>query len=191
MLNLKAIKKITHCTWIGLVILGIGILIAHPSAFSADAISTFLKKFGYWIWLGYILLTFLRGLLLFPSTPFVLAGAILFPDKLILVAVVSILGILFSATMLYYFAELIGFGEYLSKKYPEKIEKAQLILNKPSGKWLVMVWAWFPFVPTDIICYVAGLVKMRYSIMITGIFLGEMVLVSLYLYLGKDILTFL
>lgn len=190
MLNLKSIKKIIHYIWIGLVILGVGFLIANPSAFSATSISAFLEKFGYWIWLVYILITFLRGILLFPSTPFVLAGAILFPDKLILVGVVSILGILFSATLLYYFAERIGFGDYLTKKYPKKIEKTQLALNKPSGKWLVMAWAWFPFVPTDIICYVAGLVKMRYSIMITGIFLGETVLVSLYLYLGKDILSF-
>lgn len=166
-------------------------MLLYPSAFSVEEVSAFLQEFDHWVWLVYILITFLRGILLFPSTPFVLAGAILFPEQLILVGIISILGILFSATLLFYFAEIIGFGDYLSQKYPHKIEKARIALNQPKGKWLVAAWAWFPFVPTDIICYVAGLVQMRYSIMITGIFLGESILISLYLYLGKDILSFL
>ncbi|CAA6829582.1 MAG: Unknown protein [uncultured Aureispira sp.] len=191
LINLKQIKKSINYLWISMVLFILIYLLLHPSAFSAAHLSVFLQKFGTWIWLVYILISFLRGLFLFPSTPFVLAGAILFPEKLILVGIISILGILFSATLLYYFADAIGFGDYLSKKYPKKIEKARIQLNKPQGKWLVAAWAWFPFVPTDIICYVAGLVQMRFSIMITGIFLGETILISLYLYLGKDILSFM
>ena len=190
LVNLKQIKKIINYLWISVVLFILIYLFLHPTAFSAENLSVFLQKFGHWVWLVYIIISFLRGIFLFPSTPFVFAGAILFPEKLILVGIVSILGILFSATLLYYFSDAIGFGDYLSKKYPKKIEKARIQLNKPQGKWLVAAWAWFPFVPTDIICYVAGLVQMRFSIMITGIFLGETLLISLYLYLGKDILSF-
>lgn len=191
LINLKQIKKTINYLWISLVLFVLIYVLLHPTTFNAEHLSIFLQKFGHWVWLVYIVLSFLRGLFLFPSTPFVFAGAILFPEKLILVGIISIAGILFSATLLYYFAEAIGFGDYLTQKYPNKIEKARLQLNTPKGKWLVAAWAWFPFVPTDIICYVAGLVQMRYSIMITGIFLGESILVSLYLYLGKDILSFL
>lgn len=190
LITFKNVKKIINFVWIGLVLLSVIYLFCNPSAFSIEQLSILLQKFGYWIWLVYIIITFLRGLLLFPSTPFVLVGAALFPQKLFLVGLVSILGILSSATLLYFFADKIGFGNYLSQKYPTKIRKVQTTLNQPKGKWLVAAWAWFPFVPTDIICYVAGLVKMRYSIMITGIFLGESILVTLYLYLGKDILSF-
>jgi uncharacterized membrane protein YdjX (TVP38/TMEM64 family) len=190
LINLKRIKKIINYLWISIVLFILIYLLLNPTAFSAEHLSVFLQKFGHWIWLVYIIISFLRGIFLFPSTPFVLAGAILFPEKLILVGIISILGILFSATLLYYFADAIGFGDYLSTKYPKKIEKARIQLNKPQGKWIVAAWAWFPLVPTDIICYVAGLVKMRFRIMITGIFLGETVLISLYLYLGKDISSF-
>lgn len=189
-INLKQLKKTIHYCWVSIVCLGLIYSLIYPSTFSVEQVSLFLQKFDHWIWLVYILITFLRGVLLFPSTPFVLAGAILFPEHLVLVGAISILGILFSATLLYFFAEKIGFGSYLSEKYPHQIQKAQTSLNKPYGKWLVALWAWFPFVPTDIICYVAGLVKMRYVLMITGIFLGETILVALYLYLGKDILSF-
>jgi uncharacterized membrane protein YdjX (TVP38/TMEM64 family) len=171
--------------------LGIIYSMVYPETFSTNNITLFLQKFGYRIWLAYIFITFIRGLFLFPSTPFVLAGAILFPDKLTEVWIISMAGILFSATLLYFFAEKVGFGEYLKEKHPEKINKIQQQLNKPQGKWMVAIWAWFPFIPTDIICYVAGLVKMRYTLMISGIFLGESILVSIYLYLGKDILSWI
>lgn len=190
-INLKQTKKIINYAWISIVLFVLIYALIYPSTFSVERVSGFLQKFGHWVWLVYILISFLRGIFLFPSTPFVLAGAILFPDKLILVGLVSILGILFSATLLYFFAEKVGFGAYLNQKYPKKIEKVSLQLNKPYGKWLVAAWAWFPFVPTDIICYVAGLVKMKYHIMITGIFLGETILVALYLYFGKGVLCFL
>lgn len=187
--NLKNIKTTLNITWLLLIIAGLLYGFLYPELLTVEHIAFLLQKFGYWIWIVYTLITFLRGLLLLPSTPFVLAGAVLFPQQLVWVGVVSIAGILFSATLLYFFAEKLGFGDYLSQKYPRKIQKIQKQLNKPSGKWFVALWAWFPFVPTDIICYTAGLVKMRYSIMITGIFLGESILVALYLYLGKDILN--
>ena len=187
--TLKNIKTSLNILWLLLIVAGLIYGFLYPELLTVEHIAFLLQKFGYWIWLVYILITFLRGLLLLPSTPFVLAGAVLFPQQLIWVGVVSIVGILFSATLLYFFAEKLGFGDYLSQKYPHKIQKIQHQLNKPSGKWFVALWAWFPFVPTDIICYTAGLVKMRYSIMITGIFLGESILVALYLYLGKDILN--
>lgn len=190
-IDLISIKKGIHYTWVSLVLVGIFFALFNPSFFTVEGVTVFLKKFDRWVWLVYIIITFLRGILLFPSTPFLLAGAILFPDKLLLVGIVSMGGILFSATLLYYFAEKFGFGEYLYKKHAHRIEQAHIELNKPRGKWLVAAWAWFPLVPTDIICYVAGLVKMRYSIMISGIFLGESTLVTLYLYLGKDLLSFL
>lgn len=190
-INLKAVKRGIHYLWVTGVLLGVVWAFLHPQIFTAEGISDFLKQSGNWVWYIYATITFVRGFFLFPSTPFVLAGAILFPSDILWVAAVSLSGILFSATLLYYFAEHIGFGDYLSEKHPTQIEKAREQLNKPSGKWLVVAWAWFPFVPTDVICYVAGLVKMRYSIMIIGIFLGESSLIAMLLYWGKDGLNFL
>lgn len=186
-INIKAIKKIIHYTWMILVILGIVWAFLHPQIFTAEGISAFLHQSGDWVWYIYATVTLFRGVFLFPSTPFVLAGMVLFPNDLFAVAVVSMIGILSSATMLYYFAEYLGFGDYLSSKYPEKIEKARIQLNKPSGKWIILALAWFPFIPTDVICYAAGLVRMRYSIMIVGIFLGEGALIAMLLCCGKEV----
>lgn len=183
MSTLHRTKQGVNFLWVFSILLGIIYTILYPDTFTAQNITLFLEEFGAYIWLGYILITFLRGIFLFPSTPFVIAGAILFPKQLLIVGIVSIVGILFSATLLYFFADKMGFGDYLLQKYPSKIEKVKKQLNTKKGKWLVALWALFPFVPTDIICYVAGLVQMKYYYMIGGIFMGELILVSIYLFL--------
>lgn len=183
MATLHHAKQGFNLLWLSTILFGIGYSIYYPNTFTAENISLFLEKFGAYIWLGYIFITFMRGVFLFPSTPFVIAGAILFPKQLLLVGIVSIVGILFSATLLYFFAEKMGFGDYLTSKYPHKIERVKKQLNTKKGKWLVALWALFPLVPTDIICYVAGLVQMKYYYMLGGIFVGELLLVSIYLFL--------
>jgi uncharacterized membrane protein YdjX (TVP38/TMEM64 family) len=50
-------------------------------------------------------------------------------------------------------------------------------------------WSFFPLVPTDVICYVAGMMKMPFYKMMLGLFIGEMVLVTAYVCLGKGIMS--
>lgn len=187
----KQIKRLINYTWLLLIVIGFISLLLRPDLFTAEAIKGYLHQFGAWILLAYILLTMVRGIFLFPSTPFVFAGALLFPEQLFLVGVISMLGILGSATLLYFFAQQMGFASYLEHKYPKKLNQMKSLLNRPSGHWWVAAWAWFPLVPTDIICYAAGLVQMRYSVMILGIFIGEVILVALYLYFGSDLCSVL
>jgi uncharacterized membrane protein YdjX (TVP38/TMEM64 family) len=42
-------------------------------------------------------------------------------------------------------------------------------------------------VPTDAICYVAGLVKISYKKLVTAVIIGEIPLVTIYVYLGVEI----
>lgn len=183
MSTLQRTKQGVNFLWIFSILFGIIYALFYPDTFTAQNITLFLEQFGSYIWVGYVFITFMRGVFLFPSTPFVIAGAILFPKQLLIVGLISIVGILFSATLLYFFADKMGFGDYLLHKYPNKIEKVKTQLNTKKGKWLVALWALFPLVPTDIICYVAGLVQMKYYYMIGGIFMGELALVGLYLFL--------
>jgi uncharacterized membrane protein YdjX (TVP38/TMEM64 family) len=45
-------------------------------------------------------------------------------------------------------------------------------------------------VPTDVICYVAGIVKMPYRILISGVIIGELVLIYLYVFYGGQLINF-
>ena len=139
----------------------------------------------------YIVATFVRGFFLIPSTPFVLCGVLLFPNQLFLVLVISMLGVLFSASLLYFFADFLGFSKKLEAKNVLGIQKWKNKLQQPRAGLFVMLWSFFPLVPTDLICYVAGLVKMRYLYFILGVAIGELTLNIFYVYYGNNIFQFL
>ena len=155
---------------------------------SAERISMFILRYeaqALWV---YLLISISRGLFLIPSTPFVLAGAILFPHQPYLVMSISLLGVVGGATFIYYFSDLLNFSERLEKKYPKQLQLWKKRLNSPKATLFVMAWSFFPFVPTDLICYVAGIVKMRYIYLISGVFLGELVLIYCYVHLGAGLI---
>ena len=169
----------------GVLILGVGALwVAQPSLFSGAAVASTLARWGAWSFVGYLVLSMLRGIVLVPSTPVVLAGGILFPEALWLVLLVSMAGIVLSAALLYRFPGYGGYDAWLESKHPERIAKLRSHLVKPRSQWFVALWALTPVVPTDLICYVAGLVRMPFRRMILGIVIGELPLVTAYILLG-------
>ena len=152
-------------------------------------LSEWMSQYGNKVWWIYIAVSFIRGFFLIPSTPFVLLGIILFPDQPIEVLAVAMSGVVFSATLLYFFSDSIGFSTYLENKYPKQVTWMK---QKLGGKYKIAFiygWSIFPPVPTDIICYVSGIIKVRYWVMILGVFLGELTLNSIYVAIGPEIVN--
>ncbi len=181
-LSVARIKQIIAVAWLGSIAALLVFFAFRPELLTAEGLGDFLRRSGQGLWLMYVVVAFLRGIFLIPSTPFVLAGAILFPESAVWVVVVSMLGIGFTATFLYYWADWIGLGAYLNSAYPKQTERISYLLNKPYAMFLVMGWAFFPLVPTDLVCYLARIVGMRYRLMMLGLFLGELPLVLLLVY---------
>ena len=190
-LMLKKGKTLIYFIWIALLITLVVAYIINPEIITADYLIAFIQRFQNEMLLVYTLLTFVRGFFLIPSTPFVIGGGLLFPDQLLLVLLISIAGVLFSATSLYYFSDLLGFSSYLEKKFPSKIPAWKKKLDTPRSMLLVAGWSIFPFVPTDIICYVTGILKTPFKNVLFGVFIGELILCSLYVYFGAAIFNYL
>jgi uncharacterized membrane protein YdjX (TVP38/TMEM64 family) len=184
---LRTGKKIFYILWGLLLIYFLYRYIQNPAIFSVEYLKNFISSYKGQILVVYILVSLVRGFFLLPSTPFVIVGALLFPDKLFLVLLISMTGIMLSATALYYFSDMLGFSEHLEKKYPNKVLKWKNKLQSSKATFLVLGWSFFPLVPTDIICYVAGIIKMPYKYMFAGVFIGELILVSFYIYSGSFI----
>lgn len=181
---IKKAKIVIYVLWVIAILGFLGVFLVHPEVASPEFIVKKLQKFEHVLWLAYIIITIARGFFLIPSTPFVIGGAILFPESPLLVLAVSMLGVMFSATALYYFSDLLGFSKYLERKNAKAVKKWTTRLQHPNATLFVIGWAFFPFVPTDVICYVAGIVKMPYRFMFIGVFLGELVLNIFYVYFG-------
>ncbi len=175
-------KKITIVIWSTIVLTLLCLSFFFPDSFSAESIKTLIQPYEGYALLIFLILSIVRGLTLLPSTPFVIAGTLLFPNQLWMVFWISIIGITFCSILLYYFSSYLSFDKLFEKKFPKKIEFVKNKLNSPKGVLFVILWSFFPLVPTDLVCYVAGSIKMKFSYFITGILLGEIPLIYLYVF---------
>jgi uncharacterized membrane protein YdjX (TVP38/TMEM64 family) len=182
-------KKVIIALWILFLAVCIGMLLIFPNFFKPQAIADFIFQFKNLLLTVYSVICILRGLTLIPNTPFLLAGMILFPGEPVLVLTISILGIIFSSTMLYYFSGYLGFGNYLEERYPNRLVKIKDQLQKPTGFIFVMIWAFFPVVPTDAVCYVAGVLKMNFTKFILAIGFGELIICAIYVFFYNQLVN--
>lgn len=186
----SVLRVVCLFVWLAVLATGVGTYLIHPQALTAENIAEFLFRFQGEIWLVYLALSVLRGFTLLPSTPLVIAGTILYPQQPFIVLFISLLGILLSSSMIYFFSDFLGFTDYFDRKQPRLTHKIKFRLEKPTGLIFVFLWAFFPFVPTDAVCYVAGTTKMAFPKFIAAVFFGELVLCCLYVFFGGYLMTF-
>lgn len=184
------IRWICILIWLGIAVTCVSIYLCDPSKFSADSIAGFLLRFDREVLLIYACLSILRGFTLLPSTPLVIAGTLIYPEQPLLVLFISLAGILLSSTMIYYFSEFLGFSDYFENHKPKLSHKLKAKLEHPLGFLFVALWAFFPLVPTDLVCYLAGTTKMNFWKFIAAIFIGELILCTCYIYFGGSLLKF-
>lgn len=184
---LSVFLKNLNQVWLCLVAIVLVSLLIFPDWLSRDSISELLNNFGTMALIVYIVLSLTRSLLMIPCTPFVLAGAISFPQWPLIVFVISFTGIVLGAFLVYSFPSFGNYDEFLEEKYPAKIAALK---EKMQGKYafaIVAGWSFFPLVPTDVICYVAGIAKMSFKKMVMALLFGEIPLVTTYIFLGVEI----
>jgi uncharacterized membrane protein YdjX (TVP38/TMEM64 family) len=177
-------RKVCLGLWLAIIVTGIAAYVIDPSLFSAENIAAFLTHFQGEIWIVYFAMSALRGFTLLPSTPLVIAGTLLFPTQPFAVLAVSLGGILISSTMIYFFSEVLGIADYFERHKPEATHKMKARLEHPLGFVFVAAWAFFPLVPTDLVCYVAGTTKMNFVKFISAVLIGEAMLCSFYIWSG-------
>lgn len=161
--------------------------VIHPEWLARDSISQVLSQMGSMALVVYMLMSLARSMLLIPSTPFILAGAISFPQWPLLVFTISLVGVVVGAFLIYSFPSFGSHDRILEEKYPGKIAKLKIRMQHKNAFWFVVAWSFFPFVPTDPVCYVAGIAKMPLRKMLTATVLGELPIVGAYVFLGSGI----
>lgn len=182
----KQVKQFVRFVWLFAIVFALGYYIIYPEKFTPVSIKNFMEQQGSNLLIAYTLVSLLRGLFLIPSTPLVIAGAIIFPNNLWLVFTISMIGILFSASFIYFASDFLDFDKLFDKIKNKKVQTLRQKIND-YGFWVVLIWSFFPLVPTDLICYIAGTIKMNYYKFILALFLGESILVAIYLFLGNEI----
>ena len=153
----------------------------YPETFSKENIAESIEPFGNYGFAIFFFFHIIRGFVMLPSTALIFAGVFLFPDDLFLVLLISVIGIVISSMIVYYFSDKLGF----SKLFDKNTKTSNLVKEKLSGKYgplFIIFWAFFPFVPTDLICYTAGAMKINPVTFAISLFIGELIICSAYVY---------
>ena len=177
-------KQIIWLVWMLLAISALACYLIFPEWFDAARFLALLKDHRTAILLGYLLLSLVRGVFFIPSTPFIVAGALLFPESKMLVFLISMAGVVSGGTYVYFFTEFLEVEKVFKKHFAAKFEKVKTGMAK-YGIWVVIFWAFFPAVPTDLISYTAGVTRMPYWKYCLGLFIGEVPLVAIYVFSGQ------
>ena len=187
---MKQFKKYLRWTWITLILITVTFFLIFPDSFTAESLKTLLHENSSLILIVFIALSCIRALFFLPSTLFVLMGTVLYPVDPVFVLIVSMIGILIGATLVYKAAAIFTPEQLFKGKNLTRMEGVRRKMDK-YGFSIVLLWSFFPAVPTDLICYVAGTIKMAFWKFIFAVFLGEIILVSIYIWTGKSIIELL
>jgi uncharacterized membrane protein YdjX (TVP38/TMEM64 family) len=135
----------------------------------------------------FLLLGSLRGFTLIPSTCLVALGLLLFPPGRLFVLAMT--GIVLSSLSVYYFSRHMRLAALLEKNHSSQIESVRRAL---ASKTLpaVICWSAAPFLPTDVICYVAGSLRIDVRRVILGVTIGESLTVATYVFVGHSLLQY-
>ncbi len=129
----------------------------------------------------YLLIGGLRAVTLVPATV-LLVAAIPFFDPWTLLGL-TLVNIAVSSSICYFFAEALHLDEAFTRKYPEQILKITATLQRYELP-IIVGWSFMLFLPTDLICYVCGSLKINFPKFLFGVVLGEGTVYAIYIFLG-------
>ena len=174
--------------WAALIFVAVLSFFVWPEYFTPVGIAAFLTEFQNEALVLFFAVSVIRGLTLLPSTPLVIAGTLAFPNAPWIVLAISIVGIIASSSLIYWFSDVLGISEFFERRKAEAVAKIRGRLEHPTGLLFVFFWAFFPLVPTDAVCYVAGSSRMNFLKFIAAITAGELILCSFYIFSGGYII---
>lgn len=170
--------------WLTLLCAGLYMYFFHPTFFQVQ-----LEHIaGVSIYLAYAVLFVvgaLRGFTLIPSTYLIIAGLLFFEPLPLFILIMA--GIIVSSLSVYYFSEFLHLDLFFEKHHHERVMQVKRLLEKNELP-IIILWSFAPILPTDIICYVCGTLRVDIRKFVLGITIGEGTIVALYIFFGDYLL---
>jgi uncharacterized membrane protein YdjX (TVP38/TMEM64 family) len=186
-----SLKALLYYTWIFSVIIFAIYSVLNKDILNVSNLVEFFKENSKYMLLLFTIISCIRGFFLIPSTPFIFAGVILFPSNLWEVYIISILSIMLTTFLIYFFSDALGFSKKLENNAKGFYSKTRNILSNRYSTLLISLWAFFPAVPTDLVTYIGGITKSSFAKIFTGVFIGEAILVFAYVFGFNSIMQYL
>jgi uncharacterized membrane protein YdjX (TVP38/TMEM64 family) len=173
--------------WVGTVVAALYVVLFHRELLRGElqsAASTSIVIAGG----VYLLLGCVRGFTLVPATVLVVVAIPFFaPITLLLL---TLAGILVSAANIYWFSRALHIDDVLVPRHARHVVRLQTALARYELP-VIVGWSFFPLVPTDVIGYVCGTLRVNFAKYLVGIAIGEGTICALYIFLGAHAMRFL
>jgi uncharacterized membrane protein YdjX (TVP38/TMEM64 family) len=133
----------------------------------------------------YLTLGAVRGFALIPVTNLVVIAIPIFPPMPLFI--LTLVGIVISSASVYAFAGSLRLAEYFERKHAAKTERVRAALRR-NPTTIVTAWSFLPIVPTDLICYVCGVMRISFGRFLAGVLIGEGAICAIYIFAGHSLL---
>ena len=177
--NRIKVRRRTLFIWIGVIVVTLILYLAKPDLFDISFLRENVSNHKVPVLLLYLTILTFIGLTVIPSTPFAVAGVLLFPP--VTAYIINLIGIITSSVVVYYFTKYLRLDIWLESKYPAKIEKIKKALLKKELP-IIAGWSFFPLVPTDLIIYVSSTLRIPFWKCALGVIIGEGTLNAFYIF---------
>lgn len=177
--NRSKVRRKTLIIWIIVIVVTFVLYYSNRDLFDISFLKIYVSDHKVLVISLYLVILTFIGLTFIPSTPFAVAGVLLFPP--LEAYIINLIGILTSSLVVYYFTQYLRLAVWLEMKYPEKIEKIKKALRKKELP-IIAGWSFFPVVPTDLIIYVSSTLSIPFWKCALGIIIGEGTLNALYIF---------
>jgi len=177
--RIEGFKRKTFIAWLVMVAVVLSIYWTHQDAFDVEWIRSVVHENRTLIIPFYLLLLSVLGLTFLPSTPFAIAGVVLFHPAL--AYSLNLVGIITSSTIVFHFARFLGLNQALEGRYPARAARVRSALAHRELP-IIIGWSFFPVVPTDLIIYVASTLEIPLWKCLVGVLIGEGALNAVYIF---------
>ena len=173
------LRKKTLYVWIFFTLFILVLYLFNRDLFDISFLKNFVNDHLVMVISIYLTILTLIGLTFIPSTPFAIAGVLLFPP--LEAYVINLVGIVTSSALVYYFTQYLRLNTWIEAKFPEHITKIKKALSRKELP-IIAGWSFFPVVPTDLIIYVSSTLNIPYWKCVIGILIGEGTLNAFYIF---------
>ncbi len=177
-------QKISVFIWLAIVALFWIWIFYEEGTLDVNTIAAFLKKFQNYIIAAYFIFSCLRAFTLIPNMTVVMVGTLIIHNPYILL-ITSVIGLIVSSSLIYFFGEETGLDKILIHKYPEKIAYIKEKIEK-YGSPVIFFWGFLPVVPSDLLSFVLGIMKFNYKKFIFYYTVSHIITYGLIIFLGKE-----
>lgn len=173
------VRQKTLFIWIAVVIVTLILYFVKRDLFDISFLRGYVIDHKVLVLIIYLIILTFIGLTIIPSTPFAVAGVLLFPP--LIAYIINLIGIITSSIVVYYFTKYLRLDVWIESKYPAQIEKIKRALHKKELP-IIAGWSFFPIVPTDLIIYVSSTLKIPFWKCALGVIIGEGTLNAFYIF---------